>query len=243
MTKIIEQIGQCKTSNWSPWLGCFRVSEGCAKCFISKVDTFEDNYLPLNPLKAKANEFIVISMFTDLFLENADHLRGSVWQTIKAHPEIIFEIITKRVERIEMCLPEDWGDGYENVIFCVSVENQRRVDERIPILQKLPCKHRWLNCAPLLEDIDITKYLKAGTIEAVNASGERWGQNVRGAKYAWMKHLSEQCRINNVHFEIMNLGQDFDNNGQIIHDFNKCYRSELAKSLDLDNYIPLIFNI
>ena len=243
MTKIIEQIGQCRTSNWSPWEGCFRVSEGCAKCYVPKVDTFTDKYLPLDPTVLASREFVVISMFTDLFLEEADHLRDSVWSIIKQYPGTIFEIITKRVERIETCLPEDWGDGYENVIFCVSVENQRRADERIPVLQKLPCKHRWLNCAPLLEDIDIAKYLKTGMIEAVNASGERWGQNVRGAKYVWMEHLSEQCRANNVHFEIMNLGQDFDYNGQIIHDFNKCYRSEVAKSLGLDNYIPLIFNI
>jgi protein gp37 len=112
-------------------------------------------------------------MFTDLFLENADHLRSNVWQTIKAHPEIIFEIITKRVERIEACLPEDWGDGYENVIFCVSVENQRRADERIPLLQKIPAKHKWITCSPLLEEINIQKYLDEGFIEHVECCGEK----------------------------------------------------------------------
>ena len=43
---------------------------------------------------------------------------------------------------METCLPKDWGDGWENVFFHVTCENQKRVEERIPILMDLPFKHK-----------------------------------------------------------------------------------------------------
>ena len=44
-----------------------------------------------------------------------------------------FFILTKRAERLKECLPDNWGDGYENVILNVTCENQKRADERIPL--------------------------------------------------------------------------------------------------------------
>lgn len=62
-------------------------------------------------------------------------------------------IVTKRPERILQCLPEDWGDGYENVTICCTLENQRRTDERLPIFRDLPIRHKAIICEPLLEAI------------------------------------------------------------------------------------------
>lgn len=35
--------------------------------------------------------------------------------------------ITKRIDRLQQCLPPDWGDGYDNVTICCTMENQDRV--------------------------------------------------------------------------------------------------------------------
>jgi protein gp37 len=93
---------------------------------------------------------ISINMTSDTFLEEADDWRGDMWRIIRKRPDLIFYILTKRVHRVEQCLPEDWGEGYENVMMNISVENQRAFDERWPVLEKIPAKHKGINIAPML---------------------------------------------------------------------------------------------
>jgi protein gp37 len=49
----------------------------------------------------------------------------------------------------------DWP--LPNVWLGVSVEDQKRADERIPILLDTPAAVRWLSCEPLLGPIDLSK--------------------------------------------------------------------------------------
>ena len=49
-----------------------------------------------------------------------------LWSYIRKTPNIHYQILTKRAERIRECLPEDWYDyrnGYPNVWLGVSVES------------------------------------------------------------------------------------------------------------------------
>lgn len=55
------------------------------------------------------------------------------------------------IEDIELPLPNVW--------FGVSVEDQRRADERIPTLLATPAAIRWISAEPLLSAIDIKPYL------------------------------------------------------------------------------------
>ena len=57
-------------------------------------------------------------------------------------------------------LPHDWGDGWENVYLAVSCENQKRADERIPILLDIPAKHKWVSLKPFIGEIDLDQYLQ-----------------------------------------------------------------------------------
>ena len=52
----------------------------------------------------------------------------------------------------------DWGDGYDNVVVCCTVENQKRADYRLGIFEKLPIKHKCITAQPLLEKIDLERY-------------------------------------------------------------------------------------
>jgi hypothetical protein len=92
---------------------------------------------------------------------------------IRERSDCSFIIPTKRIERMEKCLPSDWGDGYENVTICCTVENQKRADQRLPVFLALPIKHRQIYCEPLLEKIDIEKYLD-DRIEVVAAGGREY---------------------------------------------------------------------
>ncbi len=60
---------------------------------------------------------------------------------------------------------EEYGRGADwwplpNVWLGVSVENQAAADERIPLLLQTPAAVRWISAEPLLERIDIARYLK-----------------------------------------------------------------------------------
>lgn len=46
-----------------------------------------------------------------------------------------------------------------NVWLGVSVENQKAADERIPLLLETPAAIRWLSCEPLLEQVNIERWL------------------------------------------------------------------------------------
>ena len=93
------------------------------------------------------------------------------WRFIRERSDLHFVIITKRIHRFEVSLPDDWGGGYENVTICATCENQRRADERIPLLS-LPIEHRRIAHEPMPEHIDIERYLKSGLIEKVTCGGE-----------------------------------------------------------------------
>ena len=51
-----------------------------------------------------------------------------------------------------------WQWPLPNVWLGVSVEDQKRADERIPDLLATPAALRWLSCEPLLEPIDVRDY-------------------------------------------------------------------------------------
>lgn len=239
--KIITHIGK-NNGIWSPWYGCFQISEACKNCYIKSLNNFENKFYTM-PDQCLTKDLVAVGLFTDFFLPQADCFRDYAWEVMRNNPSIIFEIYTKRVEKIMECVPNDWGEGYENVIICLTTENQRRADERIPIfLKQVKCKHKWLNCAPMLENIDMRDYLSRG-IEAITCSGER-GISARVLKQEWVENLSQQCKKNNTHFEVMFLGSNFlDLDNKLIIDKGACFKSSLANNLQLNNYVPIQFNI
>lgn len=152
-------------------------------------------------------------MTSDTFLEEADVWRDEIWKIIKARPDVKFYILTKRVPRIKDNLPSDWNDGYENVDFNITIENQRAFDERWPIFKEIPARHKGFNLAPLLGPIDITPALESGQIEMVNRGGEGFGVH-RECHYEWIKNLSEQCEKYNVNFIVNAIGSNCVKNGK-----------------------------
>jgi len=67
--------------------------------------------------KIKSGEMIRVCMTSDFFLEEADPWRDEAWEIIRSRSDVIFYLLTKRPERVAKHLPNDWGDGWENVFF------------------------------------------------------------------------------------------------------------------------------
>ena len=166
--------------------------------------------------KVKSGEMLRVCMTSDFFLEEADPWRDEAWEIIGKRPDVKFFLLTKRPERVAACLPEDWGDGRENVMFNVTCENQRRADERIPLLLDLPFKHKGIMCAPFIGPVSIEKYLQTGQIEQVLCDGENY-DGARPCHYEWVKALGDECRKYNVTFVFCGTGRTFVKGGKTYH--------------------------
>lgn len=234
--------------NWNAWLGCYQKSESCQNCFIYYLNEFKDSFNPFphSLSELPSGTIIHVTLYSDFFLEEADKYRLAAWNTIKKYPNLIFLIITKRPERIKNSLPEDWGDGWDNVIFVTTMENQKRIEERMPFLLELHCKHKWITCTPLLEEVDLSDCLKTGQIEHVEIAGEHCPQEhlARPFNIRWAKKLKQQCIENKVRLSLLHAGHNcILEDNSVICDDNTCYHSEIADSLDISYYQPLVFNL
>ena len=211
---------------WNPWRGCKKCSEGCLHCYIHKgdakrgIDTShivktKDFYKPTLKLKngnykMKAG-LVYLCFSTDFLLEEADPWRQECWQMIRQRSDCTFLFLTKRIDRFMKCIPDDWGDGYENVVVCCTVENQRNADHKLGIFDKLPIKHKCITAQPLIEGIDMERHLDG--IELVVVGGES-DQNARPLDYAWVLDIREQCIRKNVSFEFRQCGTHFIKDGK-----------------------------
>lgn len=206
---------------WNPWRGCKKCSDGCLHCYIHKGDAkrgvntndivkTKDFYKPVEKLKNgnyKMKPGIVYLCFsTDFLIEEADEWRKECWQMMKDRQDCTFLFLTKRIDRFMKCIPDDWGDGYENVVVCCTVENQINADDKLQVFSRLPIKHKCITAQPLLEGIDIEKYLD--DIELVVVGGES-DRNARPLDYSWVLNIREQCIRKNVSFEFRQCGTHF----------------------------------
>lgn len=229
---------------WNPWHGCTKKSLGCQNCYMYFLDKQRDKDGSLiykvqhnfdYPLqrdnngnyKIKSGEQIRVCMTSDFFLEEADKWRAEVWQMMKIRSDVIFFLLTKRPERVLKCLPDNWHNGWENIFFNVTCENQEMADERIPLLEKLPFKHKGIMVAPFIGSVEIEKYLEKGFIEQVIAGGENYGGS-RVLKYAWVKKLYEDCLKTGTKFVFIETGSYFEKDGKIYHIPDKRKQSQMA---------------
>ena len=172
---------------------------------------------------------IVYTCFsTDFLIEEADEWRPACWQMIKERSDCTFLFLTKRIERFAECIPDDWNDGYENVIVCCTVENQENADKKLSIFKDLPIKHKCITAQPLLEKINIKKYLDG--VELVVVGGES-DYNARPLDYDWVLDIREQCIAKNVSFEFRQCGTHFIKDGKRY----KLQTKDLCKQAKLAN--------
>lgn len=196
---------------WNPTTGCNKVSPGCLHCYAEALTKrFPNNFkngfdLTLHPerleepLKWRTPSRIFVNSMSDLFHEDVplDFIK-KVFQVIHATPWHIYQILTKRHERLLELASE--LEFHENIWLGVSVENQNYV-HRIDFLRQVPVAVRFLSCEPLLDELN----LDLTDIHWVIVGGES-GQKHRPLKTEWVKDIHDQCQAAGVAFFFKQIG-------------------------------------
>ncbi len=236
-------------TDWNPWHGCTKISPGCKYCYVyrqdemygsekssSEVTKNADFDLPVRRRRDKHYKIpsgtIVYTCFTsDFLVKEADQWRGEAWAMMRERNDLFFFFFTKRIDRLANCVPEDWGDGYDNVIVGCTVENQAMADYRLPIFKQLPIKHKAIIVAPILEQIDLSRYLDH-SIEEVSVSGES-GAEARVCDYRWILEIRRQCIEIDVPFRFHQTGAKLLKDGKLYYIHRKFQLSQAHKA-DID---------
>ena len=236
-------------ADWNPWHGCTKISPGCKYCYVYRQDEMYGSeisssecrktgnfYLPIKRKRDKSWKIesgkLVFTCFTsDFLLKDADSWRPECWEMIRQRSDLHFYFFTKRIDRFMECVPDDWGDGYDNVIVGCTVENQEMADYRLPIFRSLPIKHKSIIASPLITAMDISPYLDE-TIEEVSVGGES-GVDARPCDYDWVLSLRAQCVAHGIPFRFHQTGAHFIKDGKRYY-VRRCYQLSQAHKANID---------
>ena len=190
-------------ATWNPVTGCTKISTGCKHCYAERMANRlqamgQSNYtlgfkvkthkkvLAL-PLQWKKSRRIFVNSMSDLFHEDAPvAFIQDVFQIMKLAPHHIFQVLTKRSERLnKICHLLQWSD---NVWMGVTVENSDYLF-RIDGLRETPSKVKFISFEPLL-----------GPISNINLKGIDWvivggesGPKARPMLPSWVEEIRDQC--------------------------------------------------
>jgi hypothetical protein len=129
-------------------------------------------------------------------------------------------------------VPEHWRKQFpDNVWIGTTIEDQKRAEERIPILASIPARVRFLSCEPLLGPLDISSYLFTKpqsrycdecmdpATTPCDGSPCRWkpilwvicggesGPNARPMHPDWPRSLRDQCAVADIPFFFKQWGE------------------------------------
>jgi protein gp37 len=195
---------------WNPVTGCRKISQGCKHCYAERmakrlhamgVERYQDGFNPTLhydlidlPKRWKKGRVIFVNSMSDLFQDDVpDNFIRQVFSTMESCPQHIFQILTKRSERVR-----ELGDKLpwpRNVWMGVSVEDERVV-QRIRDLVAVPAQVRFLSCEPLIGPLN---RLPLKGIHWVIVGGES-GPGARPMHPEWVESIHKQCQSKKVPF-------------------------------------------
>jgi protein gp37 len=250
--------------SWNPITGCTKISEGCRNCYADKMakrlqgmkwtnkyangfqPTFHEHAL-IEPMIWKKPCKIFVCSMGDLFHDDITFQQinavFSVMSDIDRHTYII---LTKRPENMLKFFA--WKNRTfgripwqpkDNVWIGVSVENQQRANERIPLLLQIPSKIRFLSCEPLLGPIylhhDHLTHHESFPIDWIIAGGES-GMNARPLYSDWARSLQNQCEEYNIPFFFKGWGE-WSNNSCFLNNQSKIVTETGKITSELESHI------
>jgi protein gp37 len=208
----MAQLSQIEWTDatWNPVTGCTKISPGCKFCYAERMagrlhamgqHRYRNGFRPTlqpdlleAPLRWGTPRVIFVNSMSDLFHDEVpDDYIKAVFDTIKRADHHIFQVLTKRSERLRNFATElAWP---RNLWMGVSVENEDYVS-RIRNLQRVPAYVRFLSMEPLLGPV---RRLPLAGIHWVIVGGES-GPGARPMQPEWARAILDRCRRRKVPF-------------------------------------------
>lgn len=222
---------------FNPWWGCSRISPGCVNCYAdSTASRWGHNDLwrragPRRklsdrhwgtPLKwerdAAAGDprrLVFCASMADVFERHPNPEiaamqageRARLWALIQRTPHLTWQLLTKRIENVPELVP--WGDDWPtNVWLGVSVEDQRRADERLPQINAIRARVLFASVEPMLERVDLTPWLAQPGRPGLHAAlvGGESDAKARPFDLDWARDLRDQVARSDTKFFFKQLG-------------------------------------
>lgn len=203
---------------WNVLTGCTVKSEGCKHCWAQKMakrlkamgrpeyqDAVDEKgnwtgkitIVPgrLNePLTWRTPQHVLVEYMGDLFHDkvSAEYIR-QVFDVMKATPQHTYQTLTKRPENIDLHF-----DALPNVILGVSIENQKRADERLSYMQRLAKQgwRTWVSYEPALGQVNWKGW---EFLNQLICGGES-GVGARPMHPDWARSARDFCQANKIPF-------------------------------------------
>ena len=228
---LTTKIAWCDaTANF--WIGCTKISPACDHCYAEADWATRRGRVQWGPhgvrdfvkagagvirrIQKGAAEFLrehgrppivfinSLSDFADNHASIDPAWRTAVWDSIRAAPDVVFVILTKRPQNLVRYLPADWGRGWPNVILGTTAENQDEADRRLPHLIAIPAAMRMVSAEPLLGHINLSQWL--AKIDWLIVGGES-GKRARAPHPNWVRSLLSQCNRTGTPFLFKQWGE------------------------------------
>jgi len=197
---------------WNPTTGCDKISEGCKYCYAEVmakrlnamgVEKYANGFqLAIHedelktPYTWKKSKMVFVNSMSDLFHKDVPiEFIQKVFRVMKANPQHVFQILTKRADVLLNYDKEGLLDWTDNIWMGVSVESEK-VMKRIDLLRQTNARLKFLSCEPLISPLP---NLNLEGIDWVIVGGES-GKTPRPMKKEWVMEIMEQCKNKDVPF-------------------------------------------
>ena len=224
-------------ATWNPVTGCSVVSPGCANCYA---ETLTKNRMGLDlwgPAKTTRRQAVKgvyahlrqwnkasdpsdpSKVFVGSLMDwaedhpDADRLRSAMWDAIRSNGNLIFQLLTKRSERVESLLPDFWAEVRDRVWLGVSIENADYA-HRADSIRHLDSAVRFVSYEPALGSL--ANAINLDCIDWMIYGGES-GSGFRPEDKQWARDMRDRCHAEGVAF---------------FHKQSAAYRTEMGIELD-----------
>jgi protein gp37 len=228
---------------FNPWLGCAKVSPGCVHCYAESISRRNPRVLGVwgpsgtrviasesywrkppawdrKAARAGERRKVFCGSMCDVFEDHPDVVdaRRRLFDLIPETPHLDWLLLTKRPENVVPMVER--LDQFPNVWLGASVEDQKRAEERIPELLRVPAVIHFLSCEPLLGPVSLLcdgdgrgRYWLMSATDSPCAPAVDWvivggesGSRARPMMLEWARWLVVQCRRAGVPAFVKQLG-------------------------------------
>jgi protein gp37 len=219
---------------FNPWWGCLKVSEECKHCYALDIAhhygyqvwgpgettprrMFGNQHwaepLVWNRQAAKQGQrhTVFCASMADVYElhPQLSEARARLWDLIERTPWLNWLLLTKRPENILRISP--WGQNWPDTVWVgTSVGLQKRAEERLPFLMKVPAAVRFVSCEPLLGPLDLSPWLPR--LHWVICGGES-GKAARPLDLDWARSLRNQCEAAQIPYFFKQVGGRYHQSG------------------------------